>query len=178
MNRGKNAWLSGVIALAATLLILFGSQTIWHTFAVAKPLDKAFEGIDGVQSVAWDKAKDDKTVTLQVSLAHATNLQTTYTTVQDRAKSVLGKSAFQIAIHDNRTLELEQFYHELHFHIQEAIVTGRFGDMADRIKEKAQTTGVDAQVYVDAQNVYLQLTKGESNLYNVIPRPNNLMGVN
>jgi hypothetical protein len=50
--------------------------------------------------------------------------------------------------------------------------------MADRIKEKAQTTGVDAQVYVDAQNVYLQLTKGESDLYNVIPRLNNLTGVN
>jgi hypothetical protein len=178
VNSRKNAWLTGVVALVTTLLVLFGGQTIWHTFAVAKPLDKAFDGIDGVQSVAWDKEKDDKAVVLRVTLGHTTNLQTTYTTVQERAKSVLGKSAFQISLQDSRTPELEQFYHDLHFHIEEAIVTGRFGDMADKINDKAKTTGVEAHVYVDAQNVYLQLTQGESELYTVTPRVNNnLTGV-
>ena len=177
MNYGKNTWLSGAIALVATLLILFAGQAVWHTFAVAKPLDKAFEGIDGVTSVAWDTEKEDKTVTLRVSLGNTANLQTTYTTIEERAKSVLGKSAFQIVIHDSRTPALEQAYHQMHYHIQEAAATGRFGEMADKISDKASKTGVEARVSVDAKNIYLQLTKDQVSLYTIVPRENSLTGV-
>lgn len=177
MNRRGHSWLSGVIALAATLLILFGAQALYHTIAVAKPLDKAFEGIDGVRSVTWDKKNNDKEVTLRLDLDNASNLQTTYKTVETKARTVLGKTPFQLDIRDTRTPELEQTYHALHFHIQEAVVTGRFSEMADKINEKAKESGVKAQVYVDAQNVYLQLTQGDADLYAVIPRNNTVPGV-
>lgn len=178
MHRERSTWLTGIIALAVTLLVLFGGQTIWHTFAVAKPLDNAFEGIDGIQSVAWNKEKSDKAaVVLQVSLDHVTNLQTTYTDIQERAKNILGKSTFRIVIRDSRNPELEQVYHEMHFHIQEAIATGRFGNMAEHVKEKALEAGIDAQISVDAYNVYLQLSQGDANLYRVIPRTHALTEV-
>lgn len=178
MHRERSVWLTGIIALAATLLVLFGGQTIWHAFAVAKPLDNAFEAIDGVQSVTWNKEKDDQAaVVLQVSLDQVANLQTTYLDIQERAKNILGKSAFRIVIHDNRNPELEQIYHEMHYHIQEAIATGRFGDMAGQISEQAIAAGADAQVYVDAANVYLQLSRGDADLYRVVPRTNALTGV-
>lgn len=177
MNREKNMWLSGAIALVATLLILFAGQAVWHTFAVAKPLDKAFEGIDGVQSVAWDKEKEDKAVTLRVTLGNTDNLQTTYTTIEERAKSVLGKAVFQITIHDSRSPVLEQVYHQMHYHIQEAALTGHFGEMADKISDIALKAGVESRVSVDAKNIYLQLAKDRVNLYTVVPRATNLLGV-
>lgn len=169
MNGRRRAWLAGLTALAATLLLLFGSQAIWHTFAVAKPLDRAFAGVDGVQSVV---RQQDEPVVLQVTLVHVANIQTTYTALEQQAKRILGTSAFRIVIRDNRTPELEQVYHGLHFQIQEAIATGRFSDMADRIRQKADAAAVDAVVYVDARHVYLQLNKGEAALYSVIPRMN------
>ncbi len=178
MHRERSTWLTGVIALAVTLLILFGGQTAWHAFAVAKPLDNAFEGIDGVQSVTWNKEKNDQAaVVLQVSLDQVANLQTTYSDIQERAKKILGKSAFRIVVHDDRNPELEQVYHDMHFHIQEAIATGGFGDMAGQINKQAAAAGVNAQVYVDSSSVYLQLSQGEADLYRVIPRANGLTGV-
>lgn len=177
MNRGKNAWLTGAIALATTLLILFGAQTVWHTFAVAKPLDKAFQGIDGVQAVTWDKGKDEGPVTLKVKFDNVVNLQTSYNAVQGQAKDVLGKTPFQIVIQDSRSPELEELYHELHYHIQEAIFTGHFGDMASKVETEAKLSGAASRVYVDAQNIYLQLTKGEADLYAVVPRANTIPGV-
>lgn len=176
MNRERNPWLSGVIALVATLLILFGGQTVYHTFAVAKPLDKAFDGIDGVKSVAWENI-EGKAVSLQVSLDNAVNLQETYKKIESKAKSVLGQTPLKINISDTRNAELEKVLHEMHFDIQEAIATGRFSAMAETIKNKAANYGVQEQVYIDAQNVYLQLTKGEADLYAVIPRSTSDSGV-
>ena len=172
MKYSKNAWLSGAIALAATLFILFGGQAIYQNFAVAKPLDKAFADIEGVKAVAWEKAKDDKAITLRVSLAGTPNLQLTYTTIEDKARAILGKGELNIVISDSRTEELEQAYHEMHLYIQEAVATGRFSQMADQVKEKAAKAGVDSRVYVDSQNIYLQLAKDSAELYTVIPRTN------
>lgn len=177
MNRERNTWLTGAVALLVTLGVLFGGQALWHTFAVAKPLDKAFQGIDGVQSVAWGKEKDEGPVMLQVTIDKAASLQQTYRLIGEHAQGVLGKAPFQIVIHDNRTPELEQVYHELHYHIQEAVFTGRFSDMAEKTQEIAKKAGTDARIDVDARNVYLQLTKGDNGLYVVVPRPNNLSGV-
>ncbi|MDU4960227.1 MAG: hypothetical protein E6X17_06150 [Sporomusaceae bacterium] len=169
MRDRHKPWLTGIAALVATMLLLFAGQAIWYTFAVAKPLDTAFAELDGVQAVV--RLEKDPVV-LQVTLARAANIQATYTGLEEQAKEILGKAPFELRIEDNRTPELTRLYQELQFPIQEAIATGRFGDLPGRIRQSCDAAAVTGAVYVDARYVYLQLAKEGAELYSVIPRMN------
>jgi hypothetical protein len=59
----------------------------------------------------------------------------------------------------------------MRIHIEEALATGSFYAMAQAIDEEAKEAGLDRwSVGVDSEYVYVQLHKGESYLYEIIPR--------
>ena len=46
-NKGYN-WLTSAVAVLLTLAVLTGGQMLWQKFTVVQPMDKLFQGIDGV----------------------------------------------------------------------------------------------------------------------------------
>ncbi|MDR7865737.1 MAG: hypothetical protein RIN56_02910 [Sporomusaceae bacterium] len=170
MNFKRDNRLMFVIALAVTVAVLVTGQLLWQKYAVARPLGASLQGIAGVTAASWDENKNGD-ITINVTLGGVDNLAKTYGEIGETAKTVLGKRPARINLGDNRTPELEEIYHAVHFHLQEAVATGNFSAMADRVDAKARAAGAQAKLYVDARNVYLQLRKADASLYAVVPRP-------
>jgi hypothetical protein len=172
--KGKQAnWLLGFVALITTLAILVGGQLLWQKFAVAKPLDKLLQDVDGVVTATQSDVKGgkDNMVLIDVTLQNVNNLQNTYTEIDAGAKRILGSKPYTVAIHDKRNGELEQFYYSIHYFVQEAIFTGNFSQMAQRVKEQSQAQGIDTRIYVDTRFVFVQMQQGDGQMYVVVPRP-------
>ena len=144
---------------------------LWEKFAVAKSLDKLAQGIDGVRQITWeDNGKKDGSVKINACLQNVVNLEATYRALLENSRQVLGNRRFQIVIQDDRTPELEEFYYIVHYQVQEAIATGRFALMADRIQEESRKRNIETRVFVDGSYVYLQMKKGGAGMYVVIAR--------
>jgi len=169
MKFKRDKWTAFVVALAATVAILAAGQLLWHKFAVAGPLDAGLKGIAGVRAVAREEDKSGG-VTIKVTLAGVDNLVETYGRIEETVRRSLGRRPCRIVLADSRTPELAAFYHRVHYYIQEAVFTGGFSAMADRIQAEARAAGVDAKVWVDADRVYLALARREAALYVVVPR--------
>lgn len=178
MNWRQYNWLVGCVAVFVTLVILFGGQLLWEKFAVAKPLDKAFLNIDGVADAAWDdQSKNGEPIKIYITLQNIDNLARTYEELSSGAKKVLGNKPFKILIRDSRTSELEHFYYQVHYLVQEAIFTGNFSSMAEQIAAKAKEENIDMRIYVDAGNVYMQIKREAAQMYVIIPRVMESRGV-
>ncbi len=169
MNFKRDNRLTFVIALAVTVAVLVAGQLLWQKYAVARPLGTGLQGIPGVTAANWAENKNGD-ITINVTLGSVDNLAKTYGEIGETAKTILGKRPAAINLTDSRTPELETLYHAVHFHLQEAVATGNFSAMADRVDAKARDAGAQARVYVDARSVYLQLHKADAALYAVVPR--------
>ena len=171
MNWHKYTWSIVVISIVFTLTVLGGSHYYWQQYVIDKPLIEAIDVIDGVETLQLDNSdKNESTRNIHITLNNVSNLQKSYQAINENMINILGSSKYKIIIHDHRTPELEQLYYAIHYHIQEAIFTGRFGVMAEIIQEKALAANTKAQVYVDANYIYVQLMSNNGTLYTVIPR--------
>lgn len=170
MNRKGYNWLLSAAVVVLTLAILAGGQMAWQKFAVAQPMDKLLTSIDGVAKASWEEGKKDDVVQIYITLANVKNLAKTYGAISDGAKRILGSRPYRVTIADTRTPELEQFYYQIHYHIQEAIFTGNFSLMAEKVQKLSADAGITAQVYVEAKVVYVQLAKGEAQMFVVVTR--------
>jgi hypothetical protein len=171
MKFKQYSWLVGAIAVVTTIGVLFGGQLLWQKYAVAKPLDSVFQGIKGVETATWEESgKNGEPVKIYATLKNVENLEKTYTELMEGSQRVLGRKSYRIIIRDDRTPELEAFYYNIHYHVQEAISNGNYSLMAERIQEKAETDGVDVQVYVATAKVYIQMQKDGKGMYVIVDR--------
>lgn len=169
--------LKGSIALIITVVCLFIVQAVWQNYVVDSPLDKVLKATDGVVSVTLDdghQISDSKTI--YITLGNIINLQKTYKEISTKTEQTQKNKEYTLEIKDNRSPELEQAYYEMHFYIQKAIVDGDFPLLEAKVREKADLAGVTAKVYVDEQNIYLQLAKNDHFLYSVVTRQSNKIG--
>lgn len=170
-------FLKGCIALIITVACLFMVQAVWQSYAVNLPLDKALNDIDGVLSVTVDeKDKLNDHTAIHVTLDNTANLQKIYKKISAKIDQTLKGGKYTLEIQDNRSRELEQAYYDIHFHIQKAIVDGDFPLLEEKVREKADLVGAAAKVYVDEQNIYLQLVKDDQFLYSVETRQSGKTG--
>lgn len=171
--------LKGSIALIITLACLYIGQALWQNYAVDLPLDKALNDIEGVDMVVLDESgRINDAITIYVTLNNTSNLQKTYNEINKRIDRTLKGGKYNLEIKDNRTTELEQAYYDIHHYIQKAIIDGDFPLLESKVREKADTTGASAKVYVDSNNIYLQLSKYNNALYAVTPRNADMIGGN
>ncbi len=171
MQWKRQSWLIACLSLILTVSLLAGGHVLWDKFAMAKSLDKLAQGIDGVRQITWeDNGKKDGAVKINAYLENVVNLEATYRALLENSRQVLSNRKFQIVIRDDRTPELEEFYYIVHYQVQEAIATGRFSAMADRIQEESRKKNVETRVFVDGSYVYLQMKKDQAAMYVVIAR--------
>lgn len=171
--------LKGCIALIVTLAGLYTGQAAWQKYAVDLPLDKALHEINGVEEAFWNKGNNKNDVmSIYVKLGSTANFQKTYEEINKTIKETIKNRQYNLEIKDNRSPELDQIYYGLHCHIQKAIADGDFPLLEEKVREKASAAGVVSKLYVDEQNIYLQLSKNNSSLYNVAVRHFDRSGVN
>jgi len=163
--------LKGCIALTITITVLCLGQAMWRNYAINLPLDKVLHNISGVETVTLDNNGNiNDAISIYITLGNTTNIQETYKEIKSKIEQTLKNRQYTLEIKDSRSPDLEQVYYDIHYYIQKALVDGDFPMLEEKAREKAGLAGAGVKVYVDEQNVYMQLAKSGSSLYAVVNR--------
>lgn len=157
-----------IIAIFVSLALLLGGQFLYQKYYVEQPLFKILHETKAVKNLKYDQNQPQ--AVLQVEFGDVGNLKESYTRVEEKAEQVLGHPV-PIKVVDHRSQDLSQVFDNSQFAVYEAIMNGNFTVMAKTVAEQAGLAHLDRYaVYVDRNNVYIQLHKGNYYLYEVISR--------
>lgn len=169
MNLRQFRWPVALVTLAVTLAGLFGAGRLVRSQTIDQPLMTALAGLEGLVSYQVVQAGDVPEV--EIHPAPDANLRDIYTEVDRRLRQILKGSPYGITVLGSPTAALERAAERMNLYLQEAVATGAFAAMADRIAAEAASMGAEAQVAVDERRVYLTVRQGDAYLYRVVERP-------
>jgi hypothetical protein len=152
------------IALAVQHL-LFGSRT---TSLLLEDITK----LPGVTEAEINRIADG-VYELVVTLRPRIDLKEVYPLIVKTGEYRLPNQIDSIALNGTGQLspEFKEIWHIIHFSMEEAVITGEFTRMAETIDRIVEASDLTYHwVSVDRDNVYLYLEKGDSYLYQVVPR--------
>ncbi|MTI79435.1 MAG: hypothetical protein FH758_00930 [Firmicutes bacterium] len=162
-----------ITAFVVGLIIFFGGQFAYNKYNVEKPLEEISTNNTKLNDVEI-KENNDGTTEIIVNVQDSTgDLLELYNYVYEEASGVLGNKSFSIKFEDNPDQELLEVWRQSQYIVHQSIMQGNFPEMVDVIKEKAKEQNAEAKIYVDLENVYVQLTKEDGhNLLKIVPRQN------
>ncbi|MGI9860331.1 hypothetical protein SDD30_02970 [Moorella naiadis] len=164
-------WRLHFVLLAAllSLSLLTGGQWAYRHFGQEKPLIGALEAVPGVQAVTMMPGTGYLEV--QISLGPVTNLQQTYTELEEIIRGAYGQQPFKITLQDNPAPVLDRLWQASQYAVYEAAVQGNFTSMAARVGDLARQAGISGYALnIDDRNIYVEFRQGQNYLYRVIPR--------
>lgn len=165
-----------VLSAAVTLVLLLLAASVFHITFVESSLRRAVMAVAGVTSVSAAPQGAQTVVTVQ--LGPVDNLGSTYTQLESAINQALGGRPFSVVLQDNPDQTLEDAYYHVHFAVEEAAVQGDFVSMLAQVdKVMHGTRGITYRVYVEPQEILVQMKDSGHYLYRVVPRQNPSGGV-
>ncbi|MEA4884609.1 MAG: hypothetical protein VB144_13340 [Clostridia bacterium] len=156
-------------SLAIALVLLFGGREVFIRTSVARPLRIALASMPEITSHSTEATR--KGMVLSLRLEGVNDLEETMKRASWAASAATKRDDITIRILDSRDDALREAYHRIHFVIQEAISTGSFASMESRAQAIAKAAGVSScRLWVDEECVYIALSNGSHELYEVAPR--------
>lgn len=153
-----------LISLVGLLIfgLLLGGKVIYQKQWVDATRLHQSQQIPGVVSVKT--ISNNSQQALVVVTKHMTNLR--------QSSLSLEKIAGQLPIQyqDQRNDQLETLFDQMQFALQEGIVRGNFTEMEQTVKAQAEKAGVQMEMEMDSDAIYVTLNQGESQLLEVIER--------
>jgi len=155
-------------ALAIGLLCLFGGQWLYEEYGYQQSLQQALQQHPQVADFTAEEQNGRLVVTIR--LRSPDNLMPAYKELRNLVGEALGSRPFVIEIADNRDAVLEEVFYRSQFAVYQALAQGSFKEMEAEVSANAREAGVQARIYIDNENIYLTLRKGDRFLAAVIPR--------
>jgi len=161
-----------LIVFIITVLILYGGKAASYSLQVRRPLHQFFtQQAEVMDYTVWQSASG---LCVSVALDDVQDIQSQYAQLWAGILEATGRTPAALNVTDRRDHGLEETFRSMRIHIEEALVRGSFYVMSQAIDEEAKEAGLDRwSVGVDSGYVYVQLHKGESYLYEIIPRGTN-----
>ncbi len=169
MNMPNLRWPVAVLTMVIALTALFGVGFAFKNQTVDGPLKAAIQATPKVESYRVERSGDEYEIT--VLLADSGELDRIYTALDKEIVKILGpQQPYQIKLEDRRTAELEDLARRANLYVHEALMTGHFSAMADKVEAVAASLGATARMSVDGDRVYVQIHKQGNYLYTVLER--------
>lgn len=166
-----------IAAVFVTLAVLLSVQFLYQKYDVEEPLFKLYSETKLVNKIPVIEEKGTS-INVVLHVKKTDNLRQAYRELNSYTAEILGDTKYTMELRDNRDKALEEIYYQSQFVIYEALAKGDFTKMADVIQQNADKVGATAKVYIDNDNVYVEIFKGNNYLYEIIPRQkNNSLGV-
>jgi len=167
----RNIRIAVVILSSVVVFGVLYAGNIWLTRrTVMQPLERSLREIAGVTDVKI--AETSTEVSVNVKMGAMPDLRTAYLEIDKHVKDLASRKQIDLHIEDRRSPALEDAYYNIHFDVQQAIATGGFAQMADNVGKKMKALGIEKyRVFVDSDDVYVQMQQGSDYLYEVVPRP-------
>lgn len=159
----------GLLTLLLTLGILFGGYSVFTVYGIEKPAEKSLTSVEYVSAVSIEK--ENNIYNIRVKLEPVENLQKTYSNLQQAASQRLAADSYILHITDNRNQRLDQLYTELQPGVQQALARHEFVWLDSELRQKTDELGIEYQLMVDENNIYIHLTDGNFYLYEIVARP-------
>lgn len=169
MNLQNLRWPIVIVAMAVSLGTLFGGGYLVKSQTVEEPLKAVLQGGDSIDSFTVERLEERRVII--VRLKDTPDLERTYGSLDSAVRKVLKATPYKLSVEDRRNPELEEIYRRVNLFVHEALATGHFAAMADRVEQEAARGGARARLSVDGDRVYLQLHKEGAYLYSVMDRP-------
>lgn len=155
-------------ALAIGLICLFGGQWLYEEYGYQQSLQQALQQHPQVADFTAEEQNGQLVITIR--LRSPDNLMPVYKELKNLVGEALGSRPFIIEIADNRDAVLEEVFYRSQFAVYQALAQGSFKQMEADVSANAREAGAQTRIYVDNENVYLTLRKGDRFLATVIPR--------
>ncbi|MCG0237886.1 MAG: hypothetical protein L6E13_01050 [Firmicutes bacterium] len=163
-------WPLVMASLAVTVAVLWAGQILVRGAMVDEPVAAYLKSHPAVESFAWEETPEGPR--LRIALGPVPDLAQVYTDLEEGVRRAARGRAVALVVTDHRTPGLVTAFYHINPLLQEALATGRYGDLVDRVEAAAARLGVErAEVRIDQARVYLQLHHGADYLYAVLPRP-------
>ncbi|HYG58314.1 MAG TPA: hypothetical protein VD902_09670 [Symbiobacteriaceae bacterium] len=169
MNLQNLRWHIVAATMAVTVALLFGVSYVLNSQTVEQPLKAMLAGSAQVDSHRIERQGSRYVIT--VKLKDVPDLAQAYRTLHDEAGKVLKGADFALQVEDSRSPKLEDTYRRVNLYVQEALATGQYAAMADRVEAEAEKHGLTARMAVEGDRVFVQLHDGQAYLYGVAERP-------
>lgn len=156
-----------IIALITVFGLLWGGFTLYKKLAVEGPLAEGLKEIKAVSSVSIEK---DKVYVIEVKLDQVEDLQSVYESLVTTIEDTLNENEYKLVIKDNGNQALKELYKKLQPLIYESLANNKFVWL-DETLAKTVNDNVVYKLFVDEENLYIQLIKDDSYMYKILPRP-------
>jgi len=157
-----------LIALLVGLGVFLGAQWLYNRYSYQQPLNDVLRHNPAVASFTINQQEAVLRVT--VRLKRVDNLMDAYRKLRRDIAGVLGGRDFRLEIRDDPDDRLQEAYYYSQFALYEAVDRGDYRDCAASIDAYARRAGVKDKIFLDENNIYLQLQDNGHYLYRVIPR--------
>lgn len=159
-----------LLSFVCGLGLAFGGQMIYKKYIYQQPLNKVLADNKLVEEFTVDNNSNQSVVKVKLS-KDANNLMTSYQEINGLTAKVMGKTPYVLEIVNNSDKDLEEVFFESHYVIYQAQSMGNFPEVARQVEESSAKYGVDGKVYIDQDNIYIQLSKADGHYMNrIIPR--------
>lgn len=158
------------LAFVFGLALAFGGQWGYKEFIFEKPLNKVLAENKLVENFKVEEKGTQSVVKVTLS-KEAPNLMNAYQELNQLTGEVIGKKPYDLEITSKPDNSLEQAYYQSQYVIYQAQVAGNFPEVVQKVQESANKYGAAGKVYVDQNNIYIQMTKSDGYYINkIIPR--------
>ncbi|HHW57453.1 MAG TPA: hypothetical protein GXX15_07280 [Clostridia bacterium] len=159
-------WQIVLVTFIIAFGILFASFQIYQNKILPDKISRDIKTVEFVKVVTI--SIDDNGYNIKVELGKVKSLMETYKEIESKINKYPVK--INILLIDNPSDKLNNVYYNCQFAIYEAIQKGDYIKMYDTIREISYKNSVIPYVYIDKQNIYLDLRDNSHYLYRIIPR--------
>jgi hypothetical protein len=153
-----------IISLVGVIIfgLLIGGKILYQKQWVDSSILAQSQKVSGVISAKSVQVSGQ--AEMDVMTQHITNLRQTSLSLEN----IAGKEP--IRFFDHRNDLLTTLFGEMQFSIQEGISRGNFTEMAENIRIMAQKSGVQVELEMDSEAIYVVLNQGNAQLIEVVER--------
>lgn len=158
-----------VTSFVVTLVLLFAAWHVYVVWFVEKPVEQRLAAIEGVQDVKIERHRRE--VRVELALADEAELKAVHEAALDAVKPLANGREVNIQFRGNPSREMELAWHELQFHVEEALSLHqyrRLPEIAAAMQERLQLEKATADI--NEEYVYFQFQKGGHWFYLIYPR--------
>jgi len=158
-----------LLAMILTVVALFGGYKVYNVYGVEKPVKEQLSALPPVSSVSIDKNKNGYDI--EVQLGAVENLQSAYTGIENVLNQRFDNGDYKLNIIDNRNEKLELFYLQIQPAVQQTAAKSEFVWLDGYLDAKCREMGLKHNLMIDEKNIYVHISDGPYNLYDIVARP-------
>ena len=156
-----------ILVIVGILILYFGVQHYNNIYRIEQPLENKLTDLNGIEKVN-SFSENDKLI-IELKFNTDTDIYNTYLQSKQITEDMLENKQYEININNQSNKNLDQIYHDIHFHLYEGAVTGNFTNMKYEIDDiMIEHDFQRYNIYMDNNYIYMELIEKDKYYFKII----------